>query len=308
MPTDNEQDYEVPDLEDAGAPQPLSEEMAQVLTFLLAHGEVRDESGLTTRFIQDHIDTHRGRIMSGTMKTLEDRGLIEREVHGKRTKRVALTKKGRELTSQGLAPFRVGREALADFFVEKGVYHCDEVTKTTNNIGRELRIPSARVTHSLKELENDGLVKVERQGDMYPRHITWTGGDRETLRQKFGRWWTAENELADVKRAAGLEEDKPKEAEPLATTSPVESADDLQAGELLPPEEVAAFLSAISQHYKTAVEDISDAHEQEEDRYQEAKTTIDLVAEVLTEVNKGESSPLNALGDIEAIVSEWASG
>jgi excisionase family DNA binding protein len=88
--------WEVPEAPPAVDPPPLG---AVLLRELAARGgEFSDPSGRAAAMITDAVEQRHGynrQSISTTYRTLDTQGLIEREVDGKRTKRIALTPAGR---------------------------------------------------------------------------------------------------------------------------------------------------------------------------------------------------------------------
>jgi DNA-binding MarR family transcriptional regulator len=72
---------------------------AKVLTVLL-QGDIEDASGQATPVLKAHTGHRHTNSLSGVLGQMEKAGLIQRDVNGRRTYRIALTKKGRDLAEQ----------------------------------------------------------------------------------------------------------------------------------------------------------------------------------------------------------------
>lgn len=70
----------------------------KILDMLLAEGQLSDRSGRLAGSLADRLNEPRPTI-SQTFRRLEERGLIEREINGKRTFRIVLTSEGKKMAS-----------------------------------------------------------------------------------------------------------------------------------------------------------------------------------------------------------------
>lgn len=73
---------------------------AKVLQVLLQRGDIVDPSGQATPVLKEHTGHRHTNSLSGVLGQMEQAGLIQRDVNGRRTYRIALTKEGRRLAEQ----------------------------------------------------------------------------------------------------------------------------------------------------------------------------------------------------------------
>lgn len=72
---------------------------AKILSVLLK-GDIEDPSGKATPMLKEHTGHRETNSLSGVLAQMEEAGLVVREMNGRRTYRIALTKKGRRLAEQ----------------------------------------------------------------------------------------------------------------------------------------------------------------------------------------------------------------
>lgn len=244
---------------------PISEPMAQILLVLEAHGGTyTTENGLMASKISEEAGIP-VRTFTGSMGSLAQRGYVTRKGKGKRTYRLWLTPEGRSVLDN-LNVYRKPRHALADLLKAVGRIEREDRRSLYETISHRMGISAHRVSSGLHELEDEGLVVIERpSAKAFPTAVIWTGA----------RLWKDE-EVA--------------KSEPEETTRVWQ-----QSQEALDDERL---LTELAERLRSR----GDTSQIEAER-DELQQRLDLVADIVEEVNEGKITPLKGLGEVQDALS-----
>lgn len=252
----------------------VSEHQAAILTALNGMGgRISHEHGRVSSVIQQAtgLTMHS---TSNTSRSLYERGYIDREVRGKRTYRMWLTKKGKQV-AENIDHYRGANYVVADFLASRGRLDAPK-TQIYATLSRTLGINQDRVGSAVRSLVDDGLVELVRESEhSLPHALVWKGDPQPRREVKAP---PQEEEVAPP-----LRQDEPEQA-PLP-----QKAEWLSNGALL-----------------TILRNRLDAPKVDPkmvEKLEQMEERLSLIEESVKEVMAGKTTPLKALGDIEAALS-----
>lgn len=252
----------------------LSTAQFRILQTLAAHGGLIAHPQGTVRSLIVALDTRLKPMeesLTGTMATLDNAGLIERTVKGRRTYEVRLTERGREVV-RNPSRYRMAVDIVADYLAEIGAVDKGNTYSAVKALADELDLEPSQVGSAIRRLEQDGLVQSQRPGGDKPRthrsHITWLGDRHSTT--------PSPAPTQEVEAATSAPTPTP------TTTAPTNEGQAPQA--------------MLDQWSQTQLLDELNRRLQAADSY---SALADEVMAVIGEVNNGTITPLAALGRIE---------
>jgi DNA-binding MarR family transcriptional regulator len=129
---------------------------AKILTRLLA-GAIEDPSGFATPILQEHTGHRTSNALAAVLLQLEGAGLVTRDMNGRRTYRIALTKEG-ERVARGLTDQPA--PATAAQAVVEGAVDLDLLAGVMLKLGEEL----SELREQVKSLEASNQALTEQLG------------------------------------------------------------------------------------------------------------------------------------------------
>lgn len=262
---------------------PLSEQQAGFLCALHAAGEVHDESGHATRLLYKFDDRLEGKL-SGTMRSLVDQGLVERETrHPKRTNTLRLTERGREVV-EDIDTHRATTDVVRDHLARIREVH-SETGDLTNVLAEQVGKSPGSVGRALRALEDEGLVDLYRTDGGYMTGVRWRG--------KPFRPHTMWSRSSDAAPKRVVPE---KDIEAVVRDTLDEPVDRLSDRALVRELSLRLTKQDPSEELQAQNDKLIDANS-------DLVEKLDLIQSVVKDAAEGGTSPLKALSDIEEVMT-----